>query len=164
MRNLKLYKSQFNGQTSATPAGIEPVSILKASITILLTIVGMTKPMSAQEQASSIVVETLTHTTSSWDRTPYKAYPSGQPQLTVLKITIPPYTTMQWHSHPLPNAGYVVSGELFVEKKDGTKRHFTAGQVIAETVDSVHRGISGDQSVVLIVFYPGVANLPLSQP
>jgi quercetin dioxygenase-like cupin family protein len=112
---------------------------------------------------SPIEIETLAKSTSSWDGTPYKAYPPGQPQLTVLKITIAPHTTMQWHSHPMPNAGYILSGELTIEKKDGTKKHFIAGQVVTETVDSIHRGVSGAEPVVLIVFYPGTPDLPLSR-
>ncbi|HEY1948240.1 MAG TPA: cupin domain-containing protein [Bryobacteraceae bacterium] len=109
-----------------------------------------------------IQVETLIQSTSSWDGTPYKAYPAGQPQITVLKFSIAPNTTMKWHTHPLPNAGYILSGELTIERKDGVKRHFKAGDALTETVDSVHRGITGPNPVVLIVFYPGTPGLPLS--
>jgi hypothetical protein len=37
-----------------------------------------------------IKVEQVLQTTQSWDSSPYTSYPSGQPQVTVLKITIPP--------------------------------------------------------------------------
>jgi quercetin dioxygenase-like cupin family protein len=116
----------------------------------------------AEDASSQIQTQTLLQSTASWDGTPYKAYPAGQPKITVLKITIAPHTVMKWHSHPFPNAGYVLSGELTVEKKDGTKQHFAAGQAVAETVDSVHRGVTGAEPVVLIVFYSGTPNLPLS--
>jgi hypothetical protein len=33
---------------------------------------------------------------------------------------------MKWHSHPLPNTGYILSDALTIEKKDGTKQHFAA--------------------------------------
>ena len=92
---------------------------------------------------------------------PYKTYPGGQPQITVLKVTIPPHTVMKWHSHPIPNAGYILAGDLTIEKKDGTRRHFVAGQAITETVDSVHRGLTGSEPAVLIVFYSGVVEKPL---
>jgi quercetin dioxygenase-like cupin family protein len=81
--------------------------------------------------------------------------PCWGPQITILKITIAPHTTMKWHSHPLPNAGYILSGELTIEREDGTKEHFVAGQAVTETVNSVHRGITGAERTVLIVFYPG---------
>jgi quercetin dioxygenase-like cupin family protein len=111
----------------------------------------------------SIKIETLANTTSAWDGAPYKSYPAGQPQLSVLKITIAPHTTMKWHSHSMPNAGYILSGELTIEKEDGTKKHFVAGQAVAETTGETHRGITGEKPVVLIVFYAGTPGLPLSR-
>jgi hypothetical protein len=55
---------------------------------------------------------------------------------------------MKWHSHPIPNAGYILGGNLTIETKDGTKRHFVAGQAITETVDSVDRGLTGSEPAV----------------
>jgi quercetin dioxygenase-like cupin family protein len=118
----------------------------------------------AQQSSAPIQFETLSQTSKSWDGTTYKAYPTGQPQLSVLKVTLAPHTTMKWHTHPVPNAAYVLSGEITAETKDGTKKHFVAGEVIPETVDTVHRGVTGDQPVVLIVFYAGTPGVPLSQP
>ena len=100
--------------------------------------------------------ENLLRTGSSWDGEPYKSYPAGQPELSILKITLAPHTELEWHSHPIPNAAYIVSGELTLErKKDGKKQRFVAGQALSETVDTVHRGVAGDEPVVLIVFYAG---------
>ena len=82
----------------------------------------------------------------------------------MLKITVPPHTKLEWHSHPMPSAAYLVSGELTLErKKDGKKQHLTAGQAVPETVDTFHRGITGDEPVVLIMFYAGSADEPLTQ-
>ena len=81
----------------------------------------------AEDVSSQIKTETLLQSTASWDGTPYKAYPAGQPKITVLKITIAGNTVMKWHSHPFPNAGYVLAGELTLEKKDGTTQRFVAG-------------------------------------
>jgi quercetin dioxygenase-like cupin family protein len=111
----------------------------------------------------SIESETLLQSSSSWDGTLYTAYPSGQPELSVLKITLPPHTTLRWHTHSMPNAGYVLSGELTVERKgDGRKQTFRTGQVVPEMVDALHRGIAGDEPVTLIVFYAGTKGMPLS--
>jgi quercetin dioxygenase-like cupin family protein len=119
----------------------------------------------AAEKSSPIQVETVLQTITAWDGSTYKAYPGGQPQLSVLKITIPPHTSMPWHTHPMPNVAYILSGELTVEKMDGSaKQHFVAGQAIPETVDTAHRGVTGDKAVELIVFYSGALDMPLSKP
>jgi quercetin dioxygenase-like cupin family protein len=116
----------------------------------------------AEDSQRAIQTETLIQTTSAWDGMPYKTYPGGQPQITVLRVTIPPHTVMKWHSHPIPNAGYILVGDLTIEKKDGTRRHFVAGQAITETVDSVHRGLTGSEPAVVIVFYAGAVGKSLS--
>src|SRR5215469_1097846 len=108
--------------------------------------------------------ETLLRTGSSWDGEPYKSYPAGQPELSILKITLAPHTELEWHSHPMPNAAYIVCGELTLErKKDGKKQRFAAGQALSETVDTLHRGVTGDEPVVLIVFYAGNSGTPVTQ-
>jgi len=113
---------------------------------------------------TSVSVETLLKTEASWDGTPYERYPDGAPELTVLKITIPPRTALAWHRHPMPNAAYVVSGELLVEKRDGGQTiRLVAGDVLPEMVEGVHRGVTGDVPVVLIVFYAGARGLPVSE-
>jgi len=118
----------------------------------------------ATAAASGIQAETLLKSDSSWDGTPYSAYPPGRPELTVVRLTIAPHTSLPWHTHPMPNAAYVVSGTLTVEKQsDGTRRELSAGQVLAEMVNIPHRGITGDEPVVLIVFYAGTPDLPLSE-
>jgi quercetin dioxygenase-like cupin family protein len=109
-------------------------------------------------------IHTLLQSSSSWDGQAYESYPSGQPELSVLKVTLAPHAQMEWHKHPMPSAAYVVSGELTIERKqDGKKQQFLAGQAIAETVDTLHRGVAGNEPVVLIVFYAGNTSLPLSQ-
>lgn len=64
----------------------------------------------------------------------------------------------------MPNAAYIISGEITLEQEGvNKKRHFVAGQVVPETVNTLHRGITGDQAVVLIVFYAGVKGMPLAK-
>ena len=130
-------------------------------MTSILLLPALSSVAVAEDLQHPVQSETLIQTTSSWDGTAYKAYPSGQPQITVLKITIPAHTALKWHSHPMPNAGYILSGDLTIEKKDGTKRHFVAGQAVTETVDSVHRGITGADPTTLIVFYAGTVGKAL---
>jgi len=107
--------------------------------------------------------ETLLHTSTSWDGVAYKAYPDGTPELTVLKLTIRANTSLPWHKHPMPVAAYLVSGKLTIEKKNGEKKSFAAGQVLAEAMEQVHRGVTGDEPAELIIFYAGTKGLTLMQ-
>jgi quercetin dioxygenase-like cupin family protein len=110
-----------------------------------------------------IKVEQVLQTTQSWDSRPYTTYPSGQPQITVLKITIPPHTALHWHRHPIISVAYVLSGHLTLEKRDtGERKILEAGQAVAETVQTTHRGLTTDEPVELIVFYAGRAGIPLT--
>jgi quercetin dioxygenase-like cupin family protein len=118
--------------------------------------------MASDAGKAGIKSETLLRADSSWNNTPYSAYPEGAPELTVLKITIPAHGTLPSHSHPMPNAAYILSGEITVEDQSGTTRHFSAGQVIPETVNTFHKGVVGDAPAIFIVFYPAVKGMPLS--
>ena len=110
-----------------------------------------------------IKVEQLLQSTQSWDRSPYTRYPSGQPQVTVLKITIPPNTALHWHRHPIISVAYVLSGHLTLQKRGtGERKILHAGQAVAETVQTTHRGFTTDEPVELIVFYAGQAGMPLT--
>lgn len=111
-----------------------------------------------------VLSETLLRTSSSWDGASYESYPVGSPELTILKITIPANTQLPWHTHPMPNAAYVLSGEITVEKKEnGKKKKLTEGQILPEMVGAVHRGVTGNSPAVLLVFYAGTQGMPPSQ-
>lgn len=119
--------------------------------------------MAAADSPSGVSSEVLLRTNSAWNDVPYGAYPEGAPELTVMRITIPARGELRWHTHPMPAVGYLVSGEIDVEEQGGPKhRHYSAGQVIPETVDTRHRGVVGDQPAVFIVFYAGARDMPLS--
>lgn len=112
----------------------------------------------------AITREVLLQTSKSWDETPYIAYPNTPPELSILKLKIPAHTALDWHSHPIPNAAYILAGELTVESKgSGQVRHFKQGDAVAEMVNTSHRGTTGDKPVELIVFYAGSHGIPLSE-
>jgi quercetin dioxygenase-like cupin family protein len=114
---------------------------------------------------TGVHTEKLPETEKSWDGSVYSAYPKGTPQLSILRITIAPHTALAWHTHPMPNAAYVLSGILTVEKKStGEKRLLNAGDVLPEMLNSVHRGYTGIEGTTLLVFYVGEKGLPLSEP
>jgi quercetin dioxygenase-like cupin family protein len=146
---------------------VKSVMSLRSMPTLLIATFAITllqKASAGQDRQPAVQSQTLLRTGSSWDGEPYKFYPSGQPELTILKITLAPHTELEWHSHPMPNAAYIVSGELTLErKKNGKKKRFTAGQAVSETVDTLHRGVAGTEAVVLIVFYAGSPGVPITQ-
>ena len=110
-----------------------------------------------------VAVSQLLQTTRSWDGNKYSRYVTGQPQITILEIRIPPNTALDWHEHPMISTAYVASGQITLEIRGTRKRKtFSAGQALAESVATVHRGYTTSQPVDLLVFYAGAVGLPLS--
>jgi hypothetical protein len=56
-------------------------------------------PTGLHAREPQIKVEQVLQATQSWDGRPYTSYPAGQPQVTVLRIAIPPNTALHWHRH-----------------------------------------------------------------
>ncbi|SEM90577.1 Cupin domain-containing protein [Luteibacter sp. UNCMF331Sha3.1] len=117
------------------------------------------------EKTASAKADVLVRTDASWNGVAYTAYTTGRPELTVLKMTIPAHTALPWHTHPIPNAAYVLSGSITVEDKaSGRKQAFHAGEALAEEVGQVHRGVTGDEPAVLVVTYAGTPGTPTFVP
>jgi quercetin dioxygenase-like cupin family protein len=150
METIDMYSKYRNIGISAVIAG--------ASLTAVV----------AQTQANSVATahrEILLQTTQSWNGKPYEHYPTGQPQLTTIKLTIAPHTALPWHTHPFPNAVYVLSGTLTLhDKASGKTRVLRPGEAVGESVDDVHRGESGDEPTVLLITYAGTPGVPTSIP
>lgn len=109
--------------------------------------------------AEPVEVRQLMKTTQSWDAAKYLAYPAGQPEITVLDYKIPEHSALPWHTHPVINAAYIVSGHLTViRRSDGMTKVVGPGEVLPEMVDAIHRGQTGAEPVELIVFYVGIQN------
>ncbi|CDG39120.1 MULTISPECIES: cupin domain-containing protein [Asaia] len=118
----------------------------------------------AQETASAHA-DHLLKADRSWNGKPYTAYPPGAPTLSMIRLTIPPHTALPWHTHPVPNAGYVLQGQLTIQDKaSGASHVFHQGEAFAESVNDAHRGVSGDTTTILILTYAGGNNLPTSIP
>ena len=109
------------------------------------------------------VVEKLITTRQSWDGAVLPAYPQGQPEVTLLRITIPAGTRLHTHSHPVINAGVLLSGSLTVITTEGKTLHLKAGDPIVEVVNTLHYGINeGNVPAEIVVFYAGVADTPIT--
>lgn len=101
----------------------------------------------------------------AWNGQTLEHFPQGKPLFTVMKMTIQPHTTLPWHTHPVPNTAYIISGSLTIEDKEsGKKNTFHAGEAFNESVDLAHCGYTTDEEVEVIIFYAGVEGEELSIP
>jgi len=83
--------------------------------------------------------------------------------VTILRISIPAGSQLDVHSHPVINAGVLISGQLTVITKDGKTLHLKSGDPIVEVVNTSHYGINeGNVPAEIIVFYAGVVDTPIT--
>lgn len=112
---------------------------------------------------STTEVNVLAKTTTSWNGATLPRYAKGKPEITILRIEIPPHSKLAWHKHPYINAGVVISGELTVVTDQADTLHLKAGDPIVECVKTWHFGENlGDESVDIIVFYAGIKDKEIS--
>ena len=115
------------------------------------------------EEASPYEVEVLSKTSASWNGKALPDYPEGTPEITILKVIIPPGVELPVHEHPVINAGVMLKGRLTVVTEDGKTLHLKAGDTIVEVVNTWHYGKNeGDEPVEIIVFYAGVQGSPIT--
>jgi len=121
-------------------------------------------PVSGEVAApTDLQVETLIQTTQSWNGTPLPDYTSEHPQMTALRITIPPHTKLPVHRHPVINAGILLSGHLTVISEAGDTLQMKAGDPIVEMVNQWHHGENnGDEPAEIVVFYSGNVDVPVT--
>ncbi len=128
----------------------------------------LSTPLHAHEEGHGgnslgIKVETLAKSTKQWDGDLLPRYPTTQPEVTVLRITIPAGVTLPLHTHPVINAAIITQGKLQLSLQDGTKRLLKKGDALIEVVDTVHKGKSlGPEDVVVLVVYAGTKDLPIT--
>lgn len=112
---------------------------------------------------NAVQVDVLAKTSISWDGSRLPDYPKGTPELTILRIKIPPGAPLALHKHPVINAGVLLSGELIVVAEDNRTLHLKAGDSIVEVVNKWHYGKNeGVKTAEILVFYAGVADTPIT--
>ncbi len=112
--------------------------------------------------------EVLLKTSTSWNGAPLPPYPSGTPEITLTRITIPPGAKLPVHKHGVVNAGVLLSGQLTVMSSSGQSVQLKAGDALSEVVETWHRGENtGRVPAVILVCYvgsPALANTTLMSP
>lgn len=84
-------------------------------------------------------------------------YKTGAPEVTILRITIPPRCTLPMHMHPVINAGVLLKGQLTVTTESGQVLRLKPDDPIVEVVDTWHCGKNeGDEPAEILVFYAGI--------
>jgi len=132
-------------------------------IYLILCLVLLLSGNGSGKDVSGVTTEVLSKSGSSWDGNILPDYPRGKPEITILRITIPPGSVLPLHKHPVINAGVLLSGELTVVTEGGSTLHLKAGQAIVEVVDTWHHGKNeGDAPAEIIVFYAGTMDGPIT--
>ena len=117
----------------------------------------------AAAETNGVHVDVLSKTSSSWDGKALPQWTPGTPEITILKITIPPGAELPLHKHPVINAGVLLSGRLKVTTEAGKTLTLRAGDPIVEVVDTWHSGKNeGDEPAEIIVFYAGKVGMPIT--
>jgi len=115
------------------------------------------------EEANGVRVDVLSKSGSSWNGEALPVYPEGKPEITILKITIPPGAFLPLHEHPVINAGVLLRGVLTVVTENGGILHLKAGEAIIEVVNTWHSGRNeGNEPAEIIVFYAGTTDGPIT--
>lgn len=142
-----------------------PCSMIAKRILAVCVLAALARGSAVAQTTAPAQKQILLKATEAWNGSAYVRYPPGRPQLTTLKLTIAPHTALPWHTHPFPEVGYVASGAITIEDgRTGKHRTFRTGQAFAETVNAVHRGVTGAQTTVLIITYVGTPGVPTSIP
>lgn len=142
-----------------------PAVGILASLALILLLpsgcaTGSSRP---KEYGAAIEARELVKTTRSWDGSLLPAYPQGQPEISIRRITIPPGARLDTHRHPVINAGVLLSGQLTVVTLDGKTLQLRAGEPIVELVNTWHYGINhGREPAEILVVYAGAVATPVT--
>jgi len=113
--------------------------------------------------ATDIRTVELIKGSQSWNGQPLPAYRTGTPEITILRITVPPHQALPMHLHPVINAGVLLKGELTVTTDKGQTKHLTANDALIEVSDTWHYGRNdGDTPAEILVFYAGEKGKPVT--
>lgn len=107
--------------------------------------------------------ESLLKSSYSWEGTPYEHYPVGNPQLSLLKVSLNPKEVLNWHMHPCISVVHMIKGSVTLTIKDkGIEKTFNEGDSFSDTVNIVHKGKAGSDGAVMLVFFACNKEKPLT--
>nr|WP_321355221.1 cupin domain-containing protein [uncultured Draconibacterium sp.] len=137
--------------------------MMKRTLIILSLLAFLISCMNLDSETEELKVETLLQTTQSWDGSELPDYPEGKPEISILKVSIPPHSELDLHKHEVINAGILLTGELTVITENRDTLQMKTGDVLSEVVGTWHYGVNeGDDTAEIVVFYAGAVGTPLS--
>ena len=135
--------------------------ILALALGSLLTLISA----NTNAEKRSIEAAILAKSTTDWRGAKLPSYGSGQPEITIARVTIPPGTALPLHTHPQITAGIIIQGSLQLHTDSGDTHIARAGDAVIELVSQAHSGANtGNEDVVVLVFYAGVEGTPITVP
>lgn len=123
--------------------------------------------MSGELVVSERAIETtvLAQSTQDWGGSPLAEYAQGQPEVTVVRVTIPVGMALPLHEHPFMTAGVVLQGVIEVRTDSGKTHIARAGEAVIELIDQPHGGANiGDTDAVILVVYAGIKDQAFTVP
>lgn len=105
----------------------------------------------------SITTEVLIKSDTSWNGHPLPSYSLGEPEISVVRVTIPAGSALPMHIHPFATAGVLLQGRLEVRTPQGKTLEVNPGDGVIELVNQPHGGASiGTEDAVILVVYAGI--------
>nr|WP_319510242.1 cupin domain-containing protein [uncultured Draconibacterium sp.] len=136
---------------------------MKRTLIILSLLAILLSCINLESDTDELKVETLLQTTQSWDGSELPSYPEGKPEISILKVSIPPHSELDLHKHEVINAGILLAGNLTVITENNDTLKMQTGDVLSEVVGTWHYGVNeGEQVAEIVVFYAGTVGAPLS--
>lgn len=136
---------------------------MKRTLIILSLLAILLSCINLESDTNELKVETLLQTTQSWDGSELPSYPEGKPEISILKVSIPPHSELDLHKHEVINAGILLAGNLTVITENSDTLKMETGDVLSEVVGTWHYGVNeGEEVAEIVVFYAGTAGAPLS--
>lgn len=108
-------------------------------------------------------VDVLTKATHSWNGSTLPSYAAGQPEISIVRVTLPEGAALPLHEHPYATAGVLLQGTITVRTPSGVAQQFTAGDGVIELVNQPHAGANtGTGDAVILVVYAGIEGQPVT--
>lgn len=125
-----------------------------------------TRASAPAAETGHVTARAVVKSAAAWNGSPLGNYLSGDVELTVLRVSVPPEASSDWHTNPTPVAVYVLSGEMWIEEQGNPERRLIReGEGFAEIRTNVNRhGTGGPNGAELVVFFAGVTGSSIMGP